>query len=135
MLRLNLRHKVVAFVTLVVVGLALVQGARLREALGIALLGIALAWALGSKALADAFNAAANTAPSMTRPAGRALNSVPVLLIIIAVAALVIVERFDSPVFLLIAVVALASAFLFRHSKLSGCVRSLLKFFSGPPEE
>src|SRR5882724_8796830 len=45
---LNRRHKVILFVTLVATGCALLIGAELREALGFMMLGVALAWAVGS---------------------------------------------------------------------------------------
>jgi hypothetical protein len=48
---LNRRHKFVLFLTLVSTGGSLVCGLGIREALGIALLGFALAWVVGSKSV------------------------------------------------------------------------------------
>src|SRR5437764_110076 len=79
---LNLRRKSVLLLTLVVAGLALLDGAGLREALGITLLGVAAAWALGSKPLGDAFRVSVDILT-------RASNSVKVILVVIGVIVLV----------------------------------------------
>lgn len=47
-LRLNRRHKVTLFLTLVLAGIGLVSGDTIRTALGVVLLGIGFAWATGS---------------------------------------------------------------------------------------
>lgn len=47
---LNKRHKAILFITLVMTGSTLLAGVRLNEALGILILGISLAWLLGSEA-------------------------------------------------------------------------------------
>lgn len=52
---LNTRHKAVLFVTLVLAGSGLLAGARLNEALGIVMLGAALAWAVGSGTASRAY--------------------------------------------------------------------------------
>ena len=46
----NRRHKAILFITLVTTGCALLLGAELKETLGFMLLGVALAWAIGSDA-------------------------------------------------------------------------------------
>src|SRR4051794_27110129 len=46
---LNARHKVILFITLVLTGSTLLAGATVAQALGILILGIALAWLVGSK--------------------------------------------------------------------------------------
>ena len=111
---MNFRHKLVLFLTLVVSGLALLDGARLGKALGFVSLGVAAAWALGSEALARPFHTTLHVL-------GWAIDSVAVVLIVIGVISAVIVDRFDSPLFAVIAMVAFASAFpfLFTKSKLS----------------
>jgi hypothetical protein len=45
---LNRRHKAILFLTLVITGCSLLVGAELKEALGFMMLGVALAWAIGS---------------------------------------------------------------------------------------
>src|SRR5258708_36519707 len=45
---LNRRHKAILFITLVTTGCALLLGAELKEALGLMMLGAALAWVIGS---------------------------------------------------------------------------------------
>jgi hypothetical protein len=47
-LNLNRRHKVTLFFTLALAGIAALNGAKMMEVVGILLLGLALAWALGS---------------------------------------------------------------------------------------
>jgi uncharacterized membrane protein len=51
---LNRRHRVILFITLVITGTSLLAGASLTEGLGICILGVALAWAIGSNAISDA---------------------------------------------------------------------------------
>lgn len=46
--KLNRRHKAMLFLTLIVTGLALLNGAVIGKGLGIALLGVAAAWVVGS---------------------------------------------------------------------------------------
>jgi hypothetical protein len=53
---LNKRHKAALFLTLVLTGSALLAGATLNEALGILILGIALAWVLGSKTIIQTYD-------------------------------------------------------------------------------
>jgi len=52
---LNRRHKAILFVTLVISGCSLLLGAEVRETLGLMLLGIALAWAVGSDAASKVY--------------------------------------------------------------------------------
>jgi hypothetical protein len=47
-LKLNRRHKVTLFLTLVLAGIAALSGVKMMEVAGISLLGLALAWAFGS---------------------------------------------------------------------------------------
>lgn len=47
-LRLNRRHKTALFLTLLAAGTSLLIGADVKQACGVALLGLAFAWALGS---------------------------------------------------------------------------------------
>lgn len=47
-MQLNRRHKAILFLTLVFTGCALLVGAELKEAIGSMMLGVALAWAIGS---------------------------------------------------------------------------------------
>jgi hypothetical protein len=47
-LNLNRRHKVTLFLTVVLAGIAALSGGKMMEVVGILLLGLALAWALGS---------------------------------------------------------------------------------------
>jgi hypothetical protein len=46
-IQLNRRHKLILFLTLIAAGASLVMSASLARAVGIALLGAALAWMLG----------------------------------------------------------------------------------------
>lgn len=45
---LNRRHKAVIFATVLTLGLALIEGVSARQSLGIALVGMAMTWAVGS---------------------------------------------------------------------------------------
>src|ERR1035437_8926294 len=47
-LNLNRRHKVTLFLTVVLAGIAALNGAKMMEVVGILLLGLALTWAFGS---------------------------------------------------------------------------------------
>ncbi len=52
---LNRRHKVILFICLVVTGIALLVGVEVKAALGTLLLGIALAWAIGSQTASNTY--------------------------------------------------------------------------------
>src|SRR5580700_114194 len=54
-MELNRRHRAILFVTLVLTGSALLIGAELKHSLGMMLLGMALAWALGSDAASNSY--------------------------------------------------------------------------------
>ena len=49
---LNMRHKIVAFVTIVFTGIALLFEATLIQAIGMVMIGLAIAWIAGSEAIA-----------------------------------------------------------------------------------
>lgn len=53
---LNRRHKSILLITLVLTGSALLAGATLSEALGMFILGVALAWVVGSGAASQAYS-------------------------------------------------------------------------------
>lgn len=53
---MNRRHKAVLFLTLVLTGSSLLAGAELKTALGMMMLGVTLAWALGSDAVSQAYS-------------------------------------------------------------------------------
>jgi hypothetical protein len=53
---LNRRHKAILFITLVMTGSGLLAGARLNEALGIFLLGVAFAWVVGSQTASTTYD-------------------------------------------------------------------------------
>src|SRR5271166_3815064 len=47
-LNLNRRHKVTLFLTVLLAGIAALNGAKMMQVVGVLLLGLALAWAFGS---------------------------------------------------------------------------------------
>src|SRR5689334_3032797 len=51
---LNMRHKIIAFVTIVFTGIALLFEATLTQAIGLLMIGLAIAWVVGSAAVAKA---------------------------------------------------------------------------------
>jgi len=53
---LNWRHKAILFATLVLTGSRLLAGAELKEALGMMMLGAALAWAIGSDVVSKSYS-------------------------------------------------------------------------------
>lgn len=64
---LNRRHKAVLFLTLVMTGSSLLAGATLTEAVGMLMLGGALAWLVGSEAVVRAYQYV-RTLPGIIRP-------------------------------------------------------------------
>jgi hypothetical protein len=53
---MNRRHKVILFITLVLTGSALLTGVEIKAALGTMMLGIALAWAVGSEVASRSYS-------------------------------------------------------------------------------
>lgn len=53
---MNRRHTAILFVSLVLTGSALLAGAELKEALGMMMLGVALAWAVGSDVASKSYS-------------------------------------------------------------------------------
>lgn len=64
---LNRRHKAILFLTLVFTGCALLLGSELKVALGAMMLGVALAWAVGSDAASKMYSGAKGASGTFSR--------------------------------------------------------------------
>lgn len=58
---LNKRHKAIAFVTVVVTGISLLAGISLKESIGMFMLGLALAWVVGSETASQTYGSLRNS--------------------------------------------------------------------------
>jgi hypothetical protein len=87
---LNMRHKIVAFVTVVFTGIALLFEATLTQAIGMLMIGLAIAWVVGSETIAK-------TGRWIGRLPGRALPFVRVsLAFLLASLVLVLIALYSN---------------------------------------